>query len=349
MSDLRKSHFHYELPDELIAHHPHPDRDACRLLHLKAPYEQARDLIFKDILSLIPDNALLILNDTKVVPARVPILRQSGGKGEMLIQYSLNDRDLRAIGRPSKRLKAGEIVRCQKREDISIELLKYHGDGQWDIRFHPENPWPQNMDDLGEIPLPPYIERDSGPESSDLEQYQTVFNEKPGSAAAPTASLHFTHELLEQLQKRGIQQHRLTHHVGSGTFLPVREDDLSQHQMHLEWSHIPEATSSAIAEAKQAGRKIVAVGTTVVRALESGAQNVLLGQEYQGNTDLFIYPPYRFKVVDDLITNFHLPESTLLMLVSSLIGKEQLMSAYRHAVAQRYRFFSYGDAMYLQS
>lgn len=266
----------------------------------------------------------------------------------MLIQYALNDRDLRAIGRPSKRLKSGEMLQCSKKSDTMIELLRYHGDGQWDIRFHPNNPWPTQMEELGEIPLPPYIERENGPELEDLQNYQTVFNKQPGSAAAPTASLHFTEELLQQLVDKGVERHHLTHHVGSGTFLPVRVDNIEEHKMHLEVSHVPAKTSQSIALAKKEGRPIIAVGTTVVRALESGATQILKGESYQGQTDLFIYPPYQYKVVDHLITNFHLPESTLLMLVSALIGREHLMNAYSEAVQEKYRFFSYGDAMYIR-
>jgi S-adenosylmethionine:tRNA ribosyltransferase-isomerase len=348
MSQLSKNDFHYDIPDELIAHHPCPDRTSCRLMVLDGRTSEPQHQTFKSIVDLLPANALLILNDTKVVPARVPIVRESGGKGEMLIQYPLNDRDLRAIGRPSSRLKVGEIIKCTKHESMKIELLKYVGEGQWDIRFHPENPWPTKMEGLGEIPLPPYIKREQGPEASDLENYQTVFNKNPGSAAAPTASLHFSEELLNDIAKKGVEQHHLTHHVGSGTFLPLRVDDLTQHQMHLEISEIPEATSQAILSAKREGRPIIAVGTTVVRALESGAQQVLKGEAYQGATDLFIYPPYQYQIVDQLITNFHLPESTLLMLVSALIGREKLMDAYRVAVEEQYRFFSYGDAMYVR-
>ena len=348
MTNLSKSDFHYDIPEELIAHHPCPDRTGCRLMVLEGQSSEPQHLSFKDILGLLPSNSLLILNDTKVVPARVPILRESGGQGEMLIQYPLNDRDLRAIGRPSKRLKAGEMVKCAKNESVNIELLEYVGDGQWNIRFHPENPWPANMEGLGEIPLPPYIKRDQGPESSDLENYQTVFNKNPGSAAAPTASLHFSEELLKELGEKGVEQHHLTHHVGSGTFLPLRVDDLTQHTMHLEISEIPKSTSQAICKAKRDGRPIIAVGTTVVRALESGAEQILKGEGYRGSTDLFIYPPYQYKIVDQLITNFHLPESTLLMLVSALIGREKLMSAYDVAVKEKYRFFSYGDAMYVR-
>jgi S-adenosylmethionine:tRNA ribosyltransferase-isomerase len=348
MNQLSKKDFNYDLPEELIAHHPCAERDGCRLLYLEQAEKLPQHLAFRDLIQLIPSQTLMIFNDTRVVPARVPFIRQSGGHGEMLIQYDMGHGRLRAIGRPSKRLKLAEQVKCLHRPELSMELLAYHGDGQWDIRFLPDNPWPDRMEGLGEIPLPPYIDRKEGPSAQDYEQYQTVFSREPGSAAAPTASLHFTDDLLAQLKAKGIEQHYITHHVGSGTFLPMRADDLSQYVMHLEVSSVSETCAKAIAKAKAEGRPICAVGTTVVRALESGAQQILMGQAYSGSTQLFIHPPYTFKLVDELITNFHLPESTLLMLVSALVGRERILEAYSLAVAEKYRFFSYGDAMYLK-
>jgi S-adenosylmethionine:tRNA ribosyltransferase-isomerase len=303
---------------------------------------------FKDILSLIPDRAIMVLNDTKVVPARIPVLRSSGGQGEMLIQYENSDTSLRAIGRPSKRLKVGEILNCERNPSVQIKLLHYHDNGQWDIEFVNVKKWPHDMDDIGEIPLPPYIERKNGPEQEDLEQYQTVFNTTPGSAAAPTASLHFTEELLEQLSQKGVSILKITHHVGSGTFLPMRADDVEDHQMHTEQSFVSKDVALALREAKSKGQTIVAVGTTVVRALESGAEDILAGEAYHGKTDLFIYPPFNFRLVDHMVTNFHLPESTLMMLVSAFADRERILAAYNEAVSESYRFFSYGDAMYLE-
>lgn len=348
MTALNKSDFSYELPEDLIAHHPCAERDQCRLLVLKKTAKQAQHRTFKDILSLIPPRSLLVLNDTKVVPARIPIYRSSGGQGEMLIQYENPDGSLRAIGRPSKRLRIGELLSCQRSPEVKIRLLKYHENGQWDLEFVGSKKWPTNMDDIGEIPLPPYINRDHGPEQDDLEQYQTVFNQNAGSAAAPTASLHFSHELLSALEYRGIEQTHITHHVGSGTFLPMRIDNIQQHQMHLEPSTISQDSAIKIKEAKNSGRTIVAVGTTVVRALESAASSILSGRAHQETTDLFIYPPYNFRIVDHMITNFHLPESTLMMLVSAFAGRKRVIKAYQDAIEERYRFFSYGDAMYLE-
>lgn len=348
MSGLQKKDFHYDLPTELIAHHPSEKRDGCRLLYLDAQGAEPRHHNFRDLLHLLPRDALMVFNDTRVIPARVPMLRQSGAQGEMLIQYDRGAGRLRAIGRPSKRLKIGELLQCLHRPELSIELLEYHGDGQWDIRFLPYNPWPDQMEGLGEIPLPPYIERASGPEAEDFEQYQTVFNREPGSAAAPTASLHFTNQLLRELRELGIEQQYITHHVGSGTFLPMRAEQLSEHVMHVELSSVSKECAQSILAAKAQARPIVAVGTTVVRALESGASDLLAGRAYSGPTQLFIHPPYKFKIVDHLITNFHLPESTLLMLVSALVGRERILNAYNTAIQEKYRFFSYGDAMYLQ-
>lgn len=339
--------YHFDLPEDLIAQRPSPHRDGCRLLAVGP--SQNQHLLFHELPELLQAGSLLILNDTRVVPARVPVIRSSGGKGEMLIQFAIDDKMCRAMGRPSKRLKEGEVLSCQHDPQQKVVCEHYLGEGMWDISFLPDNPWPDRMGTIGEIPLPPYIQRkETGPDQKDLEDYQTVFGTEEGSAAAPTASLHFTEALLEKIQKRGVEIHHLTLHVGTGTFLPVRQDDIDQHEMHAESFSIPQATADAIARAKAQHRPVVAVGTTVVRALESAAQEILQGKGTSGVTKIFIRPPFDFRIVDRLITNFHLPESTLLMLVSALTGRERILGAYNEAVREGYRFFSYGDAMLLE-
>jgi len=339
--------FDYECPPHCIAQEPLKNRSECKLLCLKTD-STIEHLQFKDLINLIPSNALLVLNDTKVVPARIPILRASGAKGEMLIQHATESGDFIAMGRPSKRLKRSEKVTCFKNENYKIECLENLGAGNWRINFIPKLNYPDELHLVGEIPLPPYIERKNGPSAEDCELYQTVFAKQPGSAAAPTASLHFTPELLKQLSDKGVEIEKVTLHVGSGTFLPVRCANLDEHKMHSEYFEISAACSKRIQAAKQAHRPIIAVGTTVVRTLESCADAIFKGEAAKGHTEIFIKPPYSFKIIDELITNFHLPKSTLLMLVSSLCGIETLKHAYQAALKNDYRFFSYGDAMYLQ-
>ncbi|MBF0199226.1 MAG: tRNA preQ1(34) S-adenosylmethionine ribosyltransferase-isomerase QueA [Planctomycetes bacterium] len=345
MSELKKSDFHYELPEELIAQQPHQQRDQCRLLHLNSGGKISHHLFYQ-LRALLPSKGLLVLNDTKVIPARVPIRRASGAKGEMLIQHADQEGNLIAIGRP-KRLKVGEEVLLENHTKYTMKILEKREDGFWKVRILPDNLWPHHMNLIGEIPLPPYIEREHGPTNEDTEQYQSVFSKHPGSAAAPTASLHFTEEMLKSLQEQGIEICHITHHVGSGTFLPMRVDDPSLHVMHPESYSLSEESSQKICKAKAEKTPIIAVGTTVVRALESAASEILKGKKATGETQLFIYPPYEYQIVDELITNFHLPESTLLMLVSALAGTKNIQKAYLEAVKEKYKFFSYGDAMYL--
>ena len=345
MSELKKRDFHFDLPVAQIAQTPLKDRSSCKML-VMGPSELEHK-VFSDLLQYFEPGALMILNDTKVIPARVPIERKSGGVGEMLIQGCDEDGCLVALGRPSKRLKVGERVRCQRSDSIELEMIEKKEGGIWRLKFVGENLWPDRMAEVGELPLPPYIEREEGPDVEDERGYQTVFAKNPGSAAAPTASLHFDEELLLKLREKGVEQLTLTHHVGTGTFLPVREDEVSQHKMHTESYEISDDVAVAIAKAKSEGRPVIAVGTTVTRALESAASQVLAGKGARGETDIFIYPPYRFKVIDRLVTNFHLPESTLLMMVSALMGRERILEAYGEAVRLGYRFFSYGDAMLL--
>lgn len=333
--------FHYHLPDELIAQHPASERDASRLLHLAAD-GQITDTHFRDLADYLRPGDLLVLNDTRVIPARLFAHKESGGKVEIMLERVIDDKTLLAQLRVSKSPKPGSLLLVAAREAFQVigrqeemYLLKFTAAGTLD----------EFLGAHGHMPLPPYIQRSD--EAQDRERYQTVFSSKPGAVAAPTAGLHFTGAMLEKLQASGIDHVRLTLHVGAGTFQPVRVNDVARHKMHKERMTLPADTVARIEQARLNGGRIVAVGTTVVRSLETAARDGEL-QAYEGDTDIFIYPGFQFKVVDMLLTNFHLPESTLLMLVSAFAGKEQVMHAYEHAVAQRYRFFSYGDAMLLE-
>lgn len=266
----------------------------------------------------------------------------------MLIQQAAPTGGYIAMGRPSKRLKVGEIVNCSKNENYKIKLIEALEGGNWLLDFIPSLNYPNDLDLVGEIPLPPYIQRPEGPSEKDDTFYQTVFAKQLGSAAAPTASLHFTTELLQKIEQLGIETTSVTLHVGSGTFLPVRTKNIEDHVMHKESFEIDKNSALKISQAKKNHRPIIAVGTTVVRALESAAEQILEGNAIQSDTQLFIRPPYKLNIVDELITNFHLPKSTLLMLVATFCGQEKLMKAYQAAIEQQYRFFSYGDAMYIK-
>lgn len=339
--------YDYDCPEHLIAQEPLKDRAACKLLQLHADHQISHH-IFREIPKLLPKNALLVLNNTKVQHARIPIVRQSGGVGEMLIQQADPNGGFIAMGRPSKRLKVGEVVNCLNNDKYQIKLLEHRDEGCWRLDFIPSINYPDDLAKVGEIPLPPYIQRPEGPSEEDDRLYQTVFAKQLGSAAAPTASLHFTSELLDEIESNGVEITHITLHVGSGTFLPVRTEKIEDHIMHREIFEIDRQSALKIAQAKREKRPIVAVGTTVVRALESAAESLLKGEAVQSDTRLFIRPPYELKIVDELITNFHLPKSTLLMLVSAFCSREQLMKAYQVAINQSYRLFSYGDAMYVK-
>jgi S-adenosylmethionine:tRNA ribosyltransferase-isomerase len=339
--------YDYICPEHLIAQHPLSDRASCKLMQLDEKGQHIHH-IFKDIPKLLPKNALMVFNNTKVQHARIPIKRKSGGVGEMLIQQADPNGGFIAMGRPSKRLKEGELVHCLKNKSIQIKLLKQLEDGCWHLDFLPSLNYPEDLQLVGEIPLPPYIQRPEGPSEEDDQLYQTVFAKQLGSAAAPTASLHFTNELLQQIEQLGIETTHITLHVGSGTFLPVRTENIEDHIMHREIFEIETSSALKISRAKKEHRPIIAVGTTVVRALESAAEKILKGEPVKSDTQLFIRPPYELQVVDELVTNFHLPKSTLLMLVSAFCGRDRLMNAYREAIQNNYRLFSYGDAMYLK-
>jgi S-adenosylmethionine:tRNA ribosyltransferase-isomerase len=338
---MRRPDFHYELPSELIAQQPARARSASRLLCLP-PEGAPQDRHMTDFPDLLEPGDLLVFNDTRVIPARLYGHKDSGGKVEILVERLIAPDEAVVQLRASKTPRAGTQIfageppaslRVLGREDDFFRLRLEGGE-----RFAPL------LERAGHMPLPPYIQRADAP--ADRERYQTVFAREPGAVAAPTAGLHFDEALLARIRERGVRSGFVTLHVGAGTFQPVRSDDLSQHRMHAEHYHIGADLVQAIAETRAAGGRIVAVGTTVVRALESSATDghVRAGA---GETRLFITPGFRFRVVDALLTNFHLPESTLLMLVCAFAGHGRVMAAYRHAVEQRYRFFSYGDAMWM--
>ncbi len=340
--ELTLDDFDYELPDELIAQQPPPERGASRLLHVTA--DGLRDLVFADIEHLLAPGDLLVFNDTRVIKARLLGHKPSGGRVEVLVERVLEPNLALALVRTSHRpapgtaFQFGDDVRAAvegRREDFF--LLRFDRDVMSVLHQH------------GHVPLPPYIAH--ADTAVDAERYQTVYAAQPGAVAAPTAGLHFTTSLLDGLRARGVQTAHVTLHVGAGTFQPVRAQRLADHRMHSEWYDVPLATANAINEARNEGRRVLAVGTTSLRALESAASAVGGDFEVQPgsrDTSLFITPGYTFRVVDRLITNFHLPRSTLLMLVSAFAGTERIRTAYAHAIAQRYRFFSYGDALLLE-
>ncbi len=340
------SDFDFALPPELIAQHPAAERSGSRLLDGRA--EVAVDRHFRDLPSLLSPGDLLVFNDTRVIKARLLGAKHSGGRVEALVERVLPGCEVLLHLRASKSPKAGSKVRFVSGDGLSqfeAEMLGRGGpdDSLFRLRFSSE-PFAL-IERHGHVPLPPYITHVDN--ADDERRYQTVFALKPGAAAAPTAALHFDEALLAALRARGVQTASVTLHVGAGTFQPVRTENLSDHRMHSEWFEVPQATVDAVAATRAAAARIVAVGTTTLRALESAALSGSL-QAGSRDTDIFITPGFRFRVVDVLVTNFHLPKSTLLMLVSALAGHEHVMALYRHAVDARYRFFSYGDAMLLQ-
>jgi len=338
---LKKSDFRYELPPELIAQAPLPERSASRLLVVPGdgPFD---DRHVRDLPSLLRAGDLLVFNDTRVIPARLFGRKQgSGGRVEILIERLLPGNEARAQAGSSKPLRPGGRIELDAGGEA--EVLGRDG-GFHHLRFHVEGALESWLLRAGRLPLPPYIHREPG--ADDDERYQTVFARKVGAVAAPTAGLHFDDALLAALHERGVQSGHVTLHVGAGTFQPVRVDDIAEHRMHSEWLDVGPELVEQVRRTRAAGGRVVAVGTTVVRALESALVDGEL-RPFAGETGIFIFPGYRIRSVDALLTNFHLPESTLLMLVSAFMGRERILAAYEHAVRERYRFFSYGDAMLL--
>lgn len=338
---MQRRDFYYRLPDELIAQHPLVNRTGSRLLHVSAGRGYT-DRRFVDLPGLLNPGDLLVFNDTRVIPARVFGRKPSGGKVEIMLERILDNHRILAHVHASKPLRADAPV--QLAGGVSATFIDRRDDlFELELSDDPLAFFLQH----GALPLPPYIERDV--EAADTERYQTVYSKQLGAVAAPTAGLHFDQAMLDRLSTQGVEFSYVTLHVGAGTFQPVRVDNLDDHKMHQEFVQVPASACEAIARARQRGGRVIAVGTTVVRSLESAAQHSTVDLEpFSGETRLFIRPGYEFKVIDAMITNFHLPESTLLMLVCAFGGYELMMSAYQHAVAERYRFFSYGDAMLIE-
>ncbi|WP_072323207.1 tRNA preQ1(34) S-adenosylmethionine ribosyltransferase-isomerase QueA [Luteibacter sp. UNCMF366Tsu5.1] len=336
---MKKSDFDFDLPPELIAQAPLARRSASRLLVLDVDAQSKQDRQFSDLPEMLQPGDLLIFNDTRVLPARLYGRKESGGAVEILIERVTGAHEARAQLGVSKKPKEGG--RIELADGSMVTVLGREGEF-FLLRFDIDEPLERLLSRLGEMPLPPYIERGAG--EADKERYQTVFAREPGAVAAPTAGLHFDEELLERLRARGVETGYVTLHVGAGTFQPMRADDVRDHVMHREWLNVGAALVEKIRATRAAGGRVVAVGTTVVRALESATVEGVL-RPFAGETQIFIFPGYKITSIDALITNFHLPQSTLLMLVSALAGKEAILDAYRYAVQQRYRFFSYGDAM----
>ena len=337
---MKKSDFFFELPEELIAHTPLQRRDGSRLLHLDKATGALEHRHFYDLPEYLREGDCLVLNDTRVLPARLIGTRQSGGSVELVLLRDLGEGRWECLSRPGRKTKPETELQFGDGElTATVEAVAEGGNRI--VQFHYEGIFLEVLERLGKMPLPPYIKE----ELADAERYQTVYSRELGSAAAPTAGLHFTPELLNQIRSMGVKVCFVTLHVGLGTFRPVKEDEIEDHAMHSEFCMISAETAAAINETKRHGGRVIAVGTTSCRTLESFAKEDGLLEASSGWTDIFIYPGYRFKCIDGLITNFHLPESTLIMLVSALAGRERILNAYRVAVEERYRFFSFGDAM----
>jgi len=341
---IKTSDFDYYLPEELIAQTPLKDRSESRLLVLDKTNKTYEDKSFKNIIDYLDSNDVLVLNDTKVIPARLYGHKvDTGAVIELLLLKDLGDNVWECLAKPQKRVKLGSIISFGdgSLQAQCVELLDM---GICHFKLKYEGILVEILDKLGEMPLPPYIHE----KLNDKDRYQTVYAKNPGSAAAPTAGLHFTKELLDEIQKKGVELIYVTLHVGLGTFRPVNEDDLTNHVMHTEYYEISEDAAKRLNQAKQSGKRIISVGTTSTRTLESNYEEGVGFKAKCENTNIFIYPGYKFKAIDALITNFHLPKSTLIMLVSALAGREFILDSYKHAVEEKYRFFSFGDAMFIK-
>jgi S-adenosylmethionine:tRNA ribosyltransferase-isomerase len=340
---MQRIEFDYPLPKALIAQTPPPERGASRLLYLDARRHEWRDLHFNRLATLLRVGDLLVFNDTRVIPARLFGTKDTGGQVEMMVERVLNEKTVLAQVRASKPPKVGQSISLN--DSINFSVIERSGEF-YRLTLQGAHEILTVLNQFGHVPLPPYIER--ADEAIDRERYQTVFAREPGAVAAPTAGLHFDEALMQQLAGVGVEQAFVTLHVGAGTFQPMRVDRLDEHRMHAERFSIGIDATEKITRAKREGRRVIAVGTTVVRVLESvAASSEGVVKAGVGETEIFIYPGFKFKVIDALITNFHLPQSTLLMLVCAFAGKDFVLKAYRHAVEQRYRFFSYGDAMFV--
>lgn len=340
---MKTSDFDFNLPQELIAQTPILNRDQSRLLVLDKKTGDIEHHIFKDIVNYLNSGDVLVINDTKVIPARLMGVKEdTGAVIELLLLKDLGNDTWECLSRPQKRLHIGTIVKFS--DELSAEVIELLSDGVTRVKLLYSGILLEILDRLGEMPLPPYIHE----KLSDKDRYNTVYAKNIGSAAAPTAGLHFTNELLSELKDKGVIITNVTLHVGLGTFRPVEVDDINNHHMHSEYYNMSKETADILNKAKENGNKIIAVGTTSTRTLESVINKYGKFVECSGNTDIFIYPGYEFKAIDSLITNFHLPKSTLVMLVSALAGRENILNAYHEAINEKYRFFSFGDAMLIK-
>ena len=339
---MKKSDFAYDLPQELIAQTPLEQRDASRLMCLDKTTGEIRHRIFRELPELLREGDCLVMNDSRVIPARLFGTRPTGGSVEVVLLRDLGGGEWECLTRPGRKTPPGTEITFGGGE-LTAVVTRAEADGNKVLRFRYEGIFLEILEKLGQMPLPPYIKE----KLEDPERYQTVYARDPGSAAAPTAGLHFTRELLEEIESRGVKTCRVTLHVGLGTFRPVKEENVEDHPMHSEFCIVPEETAETVNRTHAEGGRVIAVGTTSCRTLESFAGSDGILRAGSGWTDIFIYPGYRFRTVDALITNFHLPESTLIMLVSALAGRENILNAYRRAVELRYRFFSFGDAMFI--
>ncbi|RYC47549.1 tRNA preQ1(34) S-adenosylmethionine ribosyltransferase-isomerase QueA [Pectobacterium zantedeschiae] len=343
---MRVADFSFELPESLIAHYPQAQRSGCRLLSLDGPTGNLTHGVFTDLLEKLNPGDLLVFNNTRVIPARLFGRKVSGGKLEVLVERVLDDRRVLAHVRASKAPKPGTELLLGDDESVKATMAARH-DALFELHFDDARDVLTILNDIGHMPLPPYIDRPD--EDADRELYQTVYSQRPGAVAAPTAGLHFDEPMLAALREKGIEMAFVTLHVGAGTFQPVRVDTIEDHIMHAEYAEVPQDVVDAVLACKARGNRVIAVGTTSVRSLESAAQasqNAPIAPFFD-DTKIFIYPGYHYRIIDALVTNFHLPESTLIMLVSAFAGYQNTMSAYRQAVAEQYRFFSYGDAMFI--
>ncbi len=337
---LELSEFYYDLPKELIAQSPIERRDTSRLLCVDKNTGELHHGTFGDIINYLNPGDCLVLNETKVIPARLLGHKSTGAKAELLLLRRITDKKWETLVKPGNKIKPNDRLIFSHK--LSCAILEILDGGNRLVEFDYDGVFEEVLEELGEMPLPPYITE----RLSDKSRYQTVYAENSGSAAAPTAGLHFTDSLLKDIEEKGVEIARLTLHVGLGTFRPVKCGNILEHKMHSEYFELPEEAAVKINKAKQNGKKVVCVGTTSVRTVESCALNGQVVAK-SGETDIFIYPGYKFQIVDNLITNFHLPESTLIMLVSALAGKENILNAYNEAVLEKYRFFSFGDAMFI--
>ncbi|HIU00577.1 MAG TPA: tRNA preQ1(34) S-adenosylmethionine ribosyltransferase-isomerase QueA [Candidatus Coproplasma excrementavium] len=341
-TDLKKSDFYYDLPEELIAQTPAEPRDSSRLLVYDRATDSVEHKIFRDIKQYLRAGDVLVINNTKVLPARLFAHTEHGGKVEVLLLRRISALRWEVLVKPGKKCRPGTKLTVD--DKLSLTVASVTDSGERVVDFECDGVFEEALARVGTMPLPPYIHE----KLKDQNRYQTVYARTDGSAAAPTAGLHFTPQLLEEIKGMGVEIAQILLHVGLGTFRPVKEEAITDHKMHSEYYEVGAEAAEIISRAKREGRRVIAVGTTSVRTLESAAQEDGTIQPCHGDTSIFIYPPYRFKCVDCLITNFHLPESTLIMLVAAMVGREKILSLYNLAVKEKYRFFSFGDAMFIK-